>query len=504
MANWLDKARGRETSKRGSTPFQLHCECGMRISGVRSERAKRQVCSECGAAHFILPENQYPETERSHFQASTRNEASSPGEPAPEKPRSRKPGNIHTDQTEAMEADLYGKSQTDEATYSLRDLAQGDIADGDEAESRRREGNGKKKSRKKPKAEPDDIYEYDDEDLVYDAEEEHDDIEADLHGNSGESTVIAGVDEDGWQRAPLKRKRSEPSEEKKSSGIALPPAKKKRFLPLLVAFGVIAAGMIYWVVSSQARENAEIQLKESMDVAEREFFDGNFSQAYQALLKADEALQILDVTDDRAKTVREMKRQADAATHLLDGSVMELVETAAETLHESGESQWKEDFSVNFEGRWFVMQLAVPDSVTERSRLNYDWIVDGRPIQLDGLGTVATWAVKKGGLKEILCAGRLQRCRRDKEAGNIWVVEFDPHSAFLWTDETSLIRQSMIPVFDDSIAAAMRKIVKKQREIGDAPPPPPPLEEEEEEEEEAEAEEAPANTDGESGGNTDE
>ena len=495
MASWLDKARGRETSNRGSTPFQLQCECGSRISGVRSERAKRQVCSECGSAHFILPENQYPETERSHFQVAVEDE-----EPVSKKPRSRKPaaGNIHTDQTEAMEADLYGKSQAEEGTYSLRDLA-----DAEESESTRQEGNGRKKSRKKPEADPDDIYEYDDEDLVYDAEEEYDDIEADLHGSSGgESTVIAGVDEDGWQRTPLKRKRSEKPEKKETSGIALPPAKKKRFLPVLLAFGVIAAGMIYWVVSSQARENAEIQLKESMDIAEREFFDGNYPQAYQALLKADEALQILEVTDERAKTVRALTRQADAATHLLDGSVMELVETAAATLRESSESQWKEDFSVNFEGRWFVMQLAVPDTVTERSRLNYDWIVDGRPIQLDGLGTIATWAVKKGGMKEILCAGRLQNCRRDRKAGNIWVVEFDPHSAFLWTDETSLIRQNMIPVFDDSIATAMRKLVKKQREIGDAPPPPPPLEEEEEEE--PETDEASENDDGETEGDSDE
>lgn len=493
MASWLDKARGRETSKRGSTPFQLQCECGSSISGVRSERAKRQVCSECGSALFILPENQYPETGRSHFQAPIDDE-----EPVPKKPRSRKPaaGNIHTDQTEAMEADLHGKSQTEDATYSLRD-----IANGDESEATP-DGNGRQKSRKKPKAEPDDVYEYDDEDLVYDADEEYDDIEADLQGSSdGEPTVIAGVDEDGWQRTPRKRKRSAKPEKKESSGIALPPAKKKRFLPVLLAFGVIVAGMIYWVVSSQARESAEIQLKKSMDIAEREFFDGNYPQAYQALLRADEALQILGVTDERAKTVREMKRQADAATHLLDGSVMELVETAAATLRESGESQWKEDFSVNFEGRWFVMQLAVPETVTERSRLNYDWIVDGRPIQLDGLGTVATWAVKKGGMKEILCAGRLQNCRRDRKAGNVWVVEFDPQSAFLWTDETSLIRKNMIPVFDDSIAAAMRKLVKKQRDIGDAPPPPPPLEEEEEE---AEEDESPKNEDRETEGDSDE
>lgn len=457
MASWLDKARGK-TPSADSVPFTRKCECGFLIKGVRAERAKRQVCSDCGAAHFILPVNQYPETERSLFEAGQDEEA----ELAVPQTGTPSSGDERKDATAEIESDREGET---DSTFSRRKFS------ADRKSSRQAHGGRsaeKKKSRKKRRAEPEDIYEYDD--------EEFDDIEEDLHGGSSQSKVIAGVDEDGWQRGSKKRKRLKPKTEKTVSGPIPAREKNKPFLPIFSAFVVIAAGMIIWLLSSRARENAEIELKESMDVAEQEFFEGNYPQAYQALIKADEALQILGITDDRAKTVREMKRQAEASTLLLDASVMELVEAAALTIRESGESRWQTDFSVNYEGRWLVMQLPVPSTVNERSRLNYDWIVDGRPILLEGLGTVATWAVTQGDLKEILCAARLKNCRREEKWGEVWIVEFDPNTAFLWTDETSLIRQNMIPVFDDSISTAMRKIVKQQREIGDAPPPPPPLE----------------------------
>ena len=142
-------------------------------------------------------------------------------------------------------------------------------------------------------------------------------------------------------------------------------------------------------------------------------------------------------------------------------------------------------FSINFEDRWFAMQIPIPNSVEPRSRISYDWLVDGQPILMDGLGTIAAWAQTKGELKEMVFAARLKGCRKDPKAGDAWVVEFDPEAAFLWTDETSLIRQKMIPVFDDQVATQMRNLVRRQLEIGEAPPPPPPLEEEKEEESKA-------------------
>lgn len=429
MASWLDKARGKEPSSAESVPFQVACECGSPLNGLRTERAKRVICPQCGAAQFILPINQYPQSERVQFSVA-------------KKPASK---NAASDSGPIEDE----KIDVDEDVYGLSPMA-------DEAESGR-SGPGS--------------YSYTEEF----SDDDYDDIESDLHGES----VIAGVDEKGW-RAPLRKRARQKKGESREPKMALPaPKSPRRFLPVLLGFGVLAGGMIIWLMTSQSREQAEIQLKEAMDEAEGHFFDGNYPQAFSALKTADEALRVLGVTDERADRVRDMMKHSDASSHLLDGSIMEIVETGRQVISESGESEWQKQFSINFADRWFAMQIGIPGTVTPRSRISYDWIVDGRPILLDGLGTIASWAKTKGELGEMVFAARLKGCRRDSKADDAWVVEFDPESAFLWTDETSLIRQNMIPVFDDRVAREMRKIVRRQLEIGDAPPPPPPLEEEE-------------------------
>ena len=301
------------------------------------------------------------------------------------------------------------------------------------------------------------------------AGDESADIEKDLQG---ESSVVAGVDEDGWH-APRRSQRSSQTILPEKTRIR--PAQKnlRRFLPLLLAFAGLTVGMVFWVTSSRTRERAEVELKQALEEAEQKFFDGQYADAYRILQTADEAIRILSVTDERADQVRDMHRQADAMSHLLDASVMELVQTAEKIIQKSGVAAWNGDFAVNYEGRWIVMQIPVPKTVQADSKLRYDWMVDEQSIVLDGLGTISGWARKKGQLGEMIFAARLKGCRRDSQADNVWIVEFDSRTAFLWTDETSLIRQNMIPEFDESAAARMRRIVRQQREIGEAPPPPP-------------------------------
>ncbi len=71
MANWLDKALGRQSAHVAveQVPFELECDCGKRLSGVRGERGRRVICKECGRAQFVLPINPYPVTSRQFFQA---------------------------------------------------------------------------------------------------------------------------------------------------------------------------------------------------------------------------------------------------------------------------------------------------------------------------------------------------------------------------------------------------------------------------------------------------
>jgi len=69
MANWLDKALGRNDGSLDQiVPYEIDCVCGTRTSGVRTARAKRVICAQCGEPHFVLPANVYPESDRQYFE----------------------------------------------------------------------------------------------------------------------------------------------------------------------------------------------------------------------------------------------------------------------------------------------------------------------------------------------------------------------------------------------------------------------------------------------------
>jgi type II secretory pathway component PulM len=72
MANWLDKALGRQQAGAAveAVPFELVCDCGQRLTGVRSERGRRIICKECGRAQFVLPLNSYPVATRQLFSST--------------------------------------------------------------------------------------------------------------------------------------------------------------------------------------------------------------------------------------------------------------------------------------------------------------------------------------------------------------------------------------------------------------------------------------------------
>ncbi len=70
MGNWLHKALGREESSSERpipVPFEMKCLCGQSLTGMRQERARRLICSECGRAQFVLPVNRYPVSEWKYF-----------------------------------------------------------------------------------------------------------------------------------------------------------------------------------------------------------------------------------------------------------------------------------------------------------------------------------------------------------------------------------------------------------------------------------------------------
>lgn len=68
-------------------PFELPCDCGHTVAGIRRPRIQITHCSACGQSLFVLPTDRYPVTRRSprkppHTEAASRATPTPPEEPA--------------------------------------------------------------------------------------------------------------------------------------------------------------------------------------------------------------------------------------------------------------------------------------------------------------------------------------------------------------------------------------------------------------------------------------
>jgi hypothetical protein len=62
MPDWFTKSKQTRAKSRKSEPqpFEVLCDCGQLVSGIRRRRHQTVACSSCGAVVFVLPEDVYP------------------------------------------------------------------------------------------------------------------------------------------------------------------------------------------------------------------------------------------------------------------------------------------------------------------------------------------------------------------------------------------------------------------------------------------------------------
>lgn len=67
LSNKLNRAKAQlfgTAAAEIKVPFQLECECGHRVAGIRQPGSQTVECSQCHTEHFVLPVNVYPTTRR--------------------------------------------------------------------------------------------------------------------------------------------------------------------------------------------------------------------------------------------------------------------------------------------------------------------------------------------------------------------------------------------------------------------------------------------------------
>lgn len=455
MANWLDKALGRKSSTTSVAvvPFDVRCECGARLTGVRTERAKRAICPQCGEAHFILPVNQYPESERKYFATQTAvpdiNESPRQTTPA----RETHPADVY-----AIDADDPVPPDGDVDPDIAFDLDRNDDA--------------------KPRTPVDavDDGEDDSDDLLDFLDEplESERRRTQPRRNSGDGLSEA---ESPAQAKQTKTRRPAKTEARKSRSADTPTGMieltpettewsdtRRRIVFVTVGIVVLAVGMAWYAIRNQAVDHAEIRLTAARDDGLTALENGHFAEARRQLQIALDALDIIGADEDEATSVRRMWLEADAATRLLDGSLIDVVEATRDGDSLSAE-EWQKQFDARFGGRWILLDVSPIETVrctvrsdageeeTAETGLLYPWIVDDKPIHVAGIEKLLG-----AGRTRVLLAGRLAGSEFDDESQS-WLVRLDPQESFLWTRFSMLVQLGFAAEDDE----ALRQFVRDQR-----------------------------------------
>ncbi len=462
MANWLDKALGRksETTSVAVVPFEVRCECGSRLTGIRSDRARRSICAQCGEAHFILPVNKYPESERAYFdQTGEDGDPSDSDQAAVEDQTERKSASIdaysldpENHSASDADVDLGLDFELDEPEAGeLQELSADDDSDDlldflDEPPEPRDESRKRRDSLYEASASEQQIPSG--RRSVPDAPKQRESSRA-RHRKSRSSSVPSGMievrrTESGWGET------------------------RKRVVLVVSGIAVLALGMALWAIRSQTVDHAEARLAVAKDAGLDAFEVGNFAEAREQLKIALDALEVVGADEDQIAPIRRRWLEAEFATHLLDGSLIDIVE-ATRDAQSLDRDEWSKQFDVRFAGRWLLLDLSPIERVTydfkdedgevesTETRIVYPWTIDDRVIQVAGVGSLV-----RGDRERVILAGRLTGSEFDSDA-QAWVVQIDEDDSFLWTDFSALVELGFVAEEEDE---GLRQVLRDQQSEG--------------------------------------
>ena len=111
MAGWLNRAKSLfQPAPPPVEPFVVYCDCGGKVTGVRTSTYQKPACPQCATPVFVLPGNVYPRP-KSIAKAA-------PAAPPPPKP-SRLPSSVVIDEAATASANKLLKADSHKSDESL-------------------------------------------------------------------------------------------------------------------------------------------------------------------------------------------------------------------------------------------------------------------------------------------------------------------------------------------------------------------------------------------------
>ncbi|MGZ0166804.1 MAG: hypothetical protein ACKVII_23010 [Planctomycetales bacterium] len=413
MANWLDKALGKnEAEPVPSVPFSVTCQCGVPTDGMRLERAKRVICSECGTGHFILPVNRYPTSKRTFFATDDHGVSTAQTPKHPKRPPSTQI-DIPDKPEPSDEADDPFIDEAHQNTEPEVDLVEAAWSTpGDDYDV-------------------DDDFDDDDGD-DYELADSDAEIELPAEISSTRKKTYRTVNSDDQDERP---KPSTQRKKRPAKRVELPSAsderneQRLRLIAVCVLIFVSVGAMVAFAVRGLNRDHAEIAMRDGRDVGEAALLRRDFATARLKLGEAFRATELLDVEEQTQLETRELWLQAEAGFGLLDDTdVVEIAMLAEEMYPEPDDDGniddelWLRQFHTQFFDRWLCIQLNPVQTVAGDDEIGTRVVFPAAPmIHIAGVDEV----LKKQSGGGLWFAGPLKSCRPDPMDDSAWLVEFD-------------------------------------------------------------------------------
>lgn len=401
----LAKAKSRlfgTAAKEIPVPFDLPCDCGHRVAGIRRPTYQLAICSECSEALYVLPVNVYPTNRRVRSEVI-------------EGPLVAKVGTVVRDL-------LGGDKTADDASSKPSSAAAS--AESDSSGKAAPTGRKVKRKRRRSKAEPDDV--------------------------TPPAATITVIDGEAVVQLPR---------------LSLGTRLRRSVTPtrvLAIAGLTILLSTGWWMMRQRKMDQARKEWRSEMDRAEEALGKRDLRTLGESLTAAIKAARQLDRSDADVRQAESLLRQTEAVQQL---SSLDLVDQLSGATRQDGRLNAEKAAAAcsSLADQQVVFEACVKPaySASEPARLDFPLVVDGIPVEIHVASPLLVRCSHESPTMPLLFAARIKDGRPPSDAQPYWLINLWPTSCTLITTEFHASQLG----FESRSDEAIRETVERQAEF---------------------------------------
>jgi len=409
----LAKARARlfgTAARDVPVPFELPCDCGHRVTGIRRPSYQVAVCSACQSAFYVLPVNVYPATRRVRSEVVGGPVVARVGTVVRELIIGEKAPEVKSSDSDSRSA----------APTSIQAVEVSETRAEDEGNRRRRQKSSSRTST-----------------------------------SNVAKDVVEPIIEQSGAGTPLVR----------LPRMSLARRLKKTFSPtrLLALAGVailVATG--WWMIRQQQLEEARKVWRQEMDLAETAIRDNDLVALQSALKKAVAASRILNRSDPESREAKSLLRQTESVQNL---SSTDLVSLLSGIVQKDGTLSFADakKISESVTGQHLVFEalLKVKSGKSTIPELDLPLIVAGIPLRILVPSGVLLKCSQSDPSLPLLFIAAVNSCQPPSDPSGEWQIALNADSCTLITTELHAKKVG----YNANDLARVRRILERQAEF---------------------------------------